>query len=497
MQAITLRFRQQAFTIMTVVNTLLFLIALTLAAIYGSWFAALVIGLPSVIIPLLLYRMLGDHLLARISFGVSFMFFAALHIHQSNGLTEIHFGIFVLLAILFAFRDQWVIITAAVVIAVHHLLFMWLQQQDAGVYLLPASQNTFSIVMIHAVYVVVEAVVLVLMCRAALREAMVGQALFDATDELLGSTGAIHLDKRAVALDSKVITGFNRVFDSLQQTIVTINHSAKELHQQSETMLGDGKNLSSGMHAKLKEVERIAAATEQMSYSIADLQKLSQQVASYAVAAEQSAISGQSVVSATIQSVRTLATQLHQTGNKVQDMALASADIRKVLDVIQAIAEQTNLLALNAAIEAARAGEQGRGFAVVADEVRTLASRTQSSTVEIKQIIERLVTNSLDSVAVVKTSSAQLADTQQHAEQSDVLLAAILKQARLVAESAHTMSNAIEQQNAASAEVAVSAQQLKNMTEQQNQQSDAVLHAATRLDKLSATLNAETQKFIV
>ncbi|OYW90276.1 MAG: hypothetical protein B7Z18_11660 [Alishewanella sp. 32-51-5] len=97
-------------------------------------------------------------------------------------------------------------------------------------------------------------------------------------------------------------------------------------------------------------------------------------------------MSGQQSAQTTISAVEQLSIQLGQTGDKVNQMAVASTDIRKVLDVIQSIAEQTNLLALNAAIEAARAGEQGRGFAVVADEVRTLASRTQSSTGEIKEI---------------------------------------------------------------------------------------------------------------
>lgn len=497
MQDISLRFRQQAFQIVIVVNTSLFVITLVLAAFFGNWLAALLVGLPSVIVPVLLYRMLGDHMLARVSFGVSFMFFAALHIHQSFGLTEIHFGIFVLLAILFAFRDQWVIIAAAIVIAVHHLLFMWLQQQNAGVYLLPDAQNSLAIVMLHAIYVVVEAIALIFICRIALREAKVGQALFDATDALLSKEGAVQLNKRAVALNSRVITGFNRVLDSLQQTIKTLNSSALELNKQSDVMLAEGKYLADGMQAKLREVERIAAATEQMSSSIADLHKLAQQVADYAVAAEQSALSGQTAVNATIGSVRQLSVQLTETGDKVNHMAAASDDIRKVLDVIQAIAEQTNLLALNAAIEAARAGEQGRGFAVVADEVRTLASRTQKSTGEIKHIIERLVSNSVDSVTVVKQSTVQLADTQQHAEQSDALLGVILQQARLVADSAHTMHNAIEQQNAASEEVARSAQQLNNMTDHQNQQSNSVLTSATRLTELAATLNSETKKFIV
>lgn len=492
-----LRFRQQAFQIVAAVNLLLFLLSLVFAMVYGSWLSALVIGLPALVVPYFLYQLLGDQLLARLSYGVSFMLFAALHIHQSVGLTEIHFGIFVLLAILFAFRDQWVIIVAALVIAVHHLLFMWLQQQNMGVYLLPEQYNRLSIVMIHAAYVVVEAAVLVVMCRQALREAQVGQALFDATDALLNNEGQIVLNQRAQALDSRVIAGFNKVLNSLQQTLQTLNQSVTELDQQSDQLELDGQQLAAGMQQKLREVERIAAATEQMSYSIADLHQIAQQVAAAAGSAEQAALSGQQAVSATIGSVQQLARQLSQTGEKVNEMALATTDIRKVLDVIQAIAEQTNLLALNAAIEAARAGEQGRGFAVVADEVRTLASRTQASTGEIKQIIERLVSNSRQSVEVVQQSVAQLEDTSQHASQSNQLLGSILTEARQVASSAATMSSALQQQNSASNEVASSSQQLKTMAQQQSLQSEAVATSAGQLAKLATLLKRETLKFIV
>jgi methyl-accepting chemotaxis protein len=497
MTILNLRFRKQAFQIVTAVNLLLFLLSLVFAMIFGSWLSVLFIGLPALLLPYFLYKLLGDHLLARISYGVSFMLFAALHIHQSFGLTEIHFGIFVLLAILFAFRDQWVIIVAAAVIAVHHLLFMWLQQQNTGVYLLPEQSNTFSIVLIHAAYVIVEAAVLVVMCRQALREAKVGQALFDATDALLNEQGQVVLNQRAMTLDSKVIKGFNSVLTVLQQTLQTFNRSVQQLDTQSDKLELDGQQLAAGMQKKLREVERIAAATEQMSYSIADLHNIAQQVATAAGSAEQAALSGQQVVSATIGSVRQLAVQLAQTGEKVNDMAQASTDIRKVLDVIQAIAEQTNLLALNAAIEAARAGEQGRGFAVVADEVRTLASRTQASTVEIKQIIDRLVSYSQQSVDVVQQSVGQLNDTRQHAEQSDTLLTAILTEARQVAQSAVTMSSALQQQNSASNEVAGSAQQLKVMAQQQSTQSEAVAVSASQLAKVATLLQQETGKFIV
>lgn len=497
MSNMQLRFRQQAFSIAFGVNVFLFLVSLILAILFDSWLAALLMGLPNLLVPMALYKLLGDHFLARASYGVSFMFFAALHIHQAQGLTEIHFGIFVLLAILFAFRDAWVIIVAAAVIAVHHLLFMWLQQQDVGVYLLPDQSNTFSIVMLHAIYVIVETVVLVLMCRNSLREAMVGQALFDATDALLTDKGEIVLTERVPCLKSKVINNFNQVLDSLQMTIKTLNRSALELTSQSESLVSQGQGLSTAMSKKLQEVELIAAATEQMSSNLASLHQIAKQVAHYAEETEHAAVSGKQAVGSTLSSVEQLATQLSVTSEKVQNMAEATNDIRQVLDVIQAIAEQTNLLALNAAIEAARAGELGRGFAVVADEVRTLASRTQKSTGEIKQIIDRLLTYSADSVSVVSSSVNQLSTTKDNAVDSEKLLTVILSQAKLVSESAHSMRTSIEQQNTASQEVAKSTQMLKDMTEQQNRQGTVVVTSAHSLEQLAVTLNSETRKFKV
>lgn len=249
------------------------------------------------------------------------------------------------------------------------------------------------------------------------------------------------------------------------------------------------------MEQKLREVQRIAAATEEMSSNIANLNLLAEQVAEYAKATESAATQGQDAVKSTLGSVSELSLKLNATGEKVNAMAASSMDIRKVLDVIQSIAEQTNLLALNAAIEAARAGEQGRGFAVVADEVRTLASRTQASTGEIKQIIDRLVSLSSESVDVVAQSLSQLNDTRLHSEQSDKLLVNILNQAGLVTQSSLTISNAIQQQNEASEEVAASTQELQNMTVQQKEQSSAVLASATELNSVSIVLKNEVGRF--
>lgn len=493
----TARFRLSAYKIMLAVNIVLLLVALGLAMASNSWLAFIVVGLPTAVLPVILYKMLGDHVLARVSYGVSFMFFAALFIHETGGMLEMHFAIFVLLAVLIAFRDYIVIIAAAVTIAVHHLLFMYLQMQSTGVYLVPEESLSLNIILLHALFVVVESAVLIIISRQSLREAQVGQALFDATDALLIENNKIMLTHRCDDIKSRVINSFNSVLNSLQNTIKTIDSASNTLKQDAKQLLQDGHDLSDSMIKKLAEVDRIAAATEQMSLSIREVTELSVQVLDAAKLAEQAATDGKQSVGQTISSVSALAKQLAQTGDKVNDVAKATADIRKVLDVIESIAEQTNLLALNAAIEAARAGEQGRGFAVVADEVRTLASRTRGSTDEIKIMIGQLVQNSNESVTVVERSVEQLADTRQHAEQSGVMLEQILQHARQVAGSADVMAGALRQQSTASEEVAQGAQHISSMTSEQNAQGERVVQSARRVGDITAVLAAESGKFVV
>lgn len=480
---------------MTGISAVLMLLALALASWHQTWGAALFIGLPALAVPFLLYKTLGDHVLSRIAFGISFMLFCALHIHQSNGTTELHFGIFVLLALLSAFRDWMVIAAAAVTIAVHHLLFAYLQMQHAAVFLVPEHDATYANVAIHAGYVVVEAVVLIIITLNSYKEAMVGLAFSETTKQLVANPEQIDLTVRCPESSSSLVHQFNQALRGIQQTVKTIHHSVILLNTESSNLSEDGQQLLAGMNEQNNQVKRIAAASEEMAQSIQQLGELAEAVLTAAKQAEHSSLSGKESVDQTIAAVTTLAITLKDAGQKVDSMALSSKEITSVLEVIRSIAEQTNLLALNAAIEAARAGEQGRGFAVVADEVRTLAGRTQQSTEQIQRMIQTLTEASQSSVRSVQQCLSQVEQTVSLAKCSDELLTTITGEAQSVARSADIMAGSLEQQRHASAEMAQGAQYLNDIAVAQMRRSEQVKQSTTQIVIVADRLANEANRF--
>lgn len=202
-----------------------------------------------------------------------------------------------------------------------------------------------------------------------------------------------------------------RMLNSLNRTIL------KRLDQVSETLTNHASDVGdlvddtrSSVLRQNTELEQVATAMNEMTTTVQEVARNTQGAADAADKANQQAGVGAQKVAAAVKVIQSLSTDIEDTEHSIQDLASNSLEIGAVLDVIKGVAEQTNLLALNAAIEAARAGEQGRGFAVVADEVRTLASRTQQSTAEIQSMIEKIqhgTKNAVDKMADVRQRSSE------------------------------------------------------------------------------------------
>lgn len=193
----------------------------------------------------------------------------------------------------------------------------------------------------------------------------------------------------------------NAVASKLAKTLYEIRTSADQLTTAADHLSDITSQSRQRVFNQNMQTEQVASAMTEMSTTVHQVAQNASRAAEAAQDADQQAKSGMSVVKSTIQSIESLANEVGRTSDAINKLKEDSVSIGAVLDVIRGIAEQTNLLALNAAIEAARAGEQGRGFAVVADEVRTLASRTQQSTQEIQGMIERLQSGANQAVAAM------------------------------------------------------------------------------------------------
>lgn len=211
----------------------------------------------------------------------------------------------------------------------------------------------------------------------------------------------------AISLSGKAL---NEMLESFQDIIHNVNNAASQMSESANTLAATSVQTSNGAKQQSNKISHLARSMTEMIHTIDIVADSVENSANISKETNKECLEGQKVVASAADSIKALSMRIENASQSIQKLQQDSESIGSVLDVIRGIAEQTNLLALNAAIEAARAGEQGRGFAVVADEVRTLAGRTQNSTTEIQEMIESLQAVSLDAVSIMEQS---LIDTQQ------------------------------------------------------------------------------------
>ena len=244
------------------------------------------------------------------------------------------------------------------------------------------------------------------------------------------------------AQDAKLRTISGRIEDSIQQ-----------LSELAITTQAASKKTSEGVIKQESETQQLATAIHEMAATVQEVARNTDDAAKAAQEAGSETQCGGAVIQQTIHAISQLASEIEESADVIQDLETDSKEIGSVLDVIKAIAEQTNLLALNAAIEAARAGEQGRGFAVVADEVRNLATRTQESTRQIQDMIERLQKRARSAVAAMEQGRKQAKHSVQQAAHADESLTNISTAVDTISNMNHQIATAAEEQSAVAEEI--------------------------------------------
>ncbi|MBL1140778.1 MAG: methyl-accepting chemotaxis protein [Proteobacteria bacterium] len=273
--------------------------------------------------------------------------------------------------------------------------------------------------------------------------------------------------------------------------------NAGQLAAAAEELSAITEQSNTGVMRQEGEIGQVATAMNEMSATVAEVSKNAASAATAAQEADDQAKDGWSVVNTTVETINNLASEVERTSEVIENLKGDSLSIGTVLDVIRDIAEQTNLLALNAAIEAARAGEQGRGFAVVADEVRTLASRTQQSTREINDMIERLQNGANQAVTVMEMGRAKAVESVEQAAKAGEALQSITGVVDNIKSMNMQIASAAEEQSATAEEINRNIVNISEVAQETAGGSQQTASASDELARLASDLQNQVGKFKV
>ncbi len=279
-----------------------------------------------------------------------------------------------------------------------------------------------------------------------------------------------------------VAYSFNTFVKKIAKDVNNISETSDQIARSSHQLAQISEKTEQGVANQLAETTQVAVAMEEMTATVQEVARNAVNASDAASNADTEANSGKNIVSEAVNEINQLASEVENAANVIHELENDSNSIGEVLSVIQGIAEQTNLLALNAAIEAARAGEQGRGFAVVADEVRTLASRTQNSTLEIQQTIDRLQNRAKQAVNVMDNGKKQAASSVLQAASAGESINSISERIDTISDMNSQIAGAAEEQTAVAEEIN---RNINNITTVSNQTSTGARNTSDACKELS------------